>query len=234
MAFTLRRVFQWVALLAATIVIISMFVVDIGLIGGFVSLAGGTIIGFASMSTLGNAIAGIIVMISRPFKIGDRICFNGKFADVIAIDLIYTRLKTLDNIVVSIPNQELLSSEIETYGKNTTIRRKCSITAGYDVSSELVETALQQAAAKLKSDAVILKDPRPYVWVTTFGNFAVEYTLYFYTNKIKSLSRIDATVRKVVLDVCKQNGIDISTPTLLQNVGPPKNGGNPQIAPDES
>lgn len=219
MAFTLKRILQWVALLAATIVIISMFVVDIGLVGGFVSLAGGTIIGFASMSTLGNAIAGIIVMISRPFKIGDRICFNGKFADVIAIDLIYTRLKTLDNIMVSIPNQELLNSEIETYGKKTTVRRKCSITAGYDVSSELVETTLHEVADKLIEEGLILKEPKPYVWITKFGDYAVEYTLYVHTNRIKLLSKIDAILKKNVLALSKQRGIDISTPQLLQRVG---------------
>ena len=114
-AFTLRRIIQWVAILTIVIIATSLFVIDIGVIGGLLTLAGGTIIGFASMNTLGNAIAGIIVMISRPFKIGDRIFFNGQFSDVIAIDLIYTRLKTLDNVLVSVPNQELLKSEIENH-----------------------------------------------------------------------------------------------------------------------
>lgn len=219
MAFALKRILQWVAVLAIIIVIVSMFVVDIGLIGGFVSLAGGTIIGFASMSTLGNAIAGIIVMISRPFKIGDRIFFNGRFADVIAIDLIYTRLKTLDNVLVSIPNQELLNSEIENYGKKIIVRRGCSITAGYDVSSELVEATLHEVADKLIEEDVILKEPKPYVWVTNFGDYAVEYTLYVHINKIKLLPKIDAVLKRKVLELSKQNGIDISTPRLIQRVG---------------
>jgi len=60
-AFTLRRVLQWVLILAIVMIAISMFVIDIGIIGGLLSLAGGTIIGFAAMNTLGNAIAGIIV-----------------------------------------------------------------------------------------------------------------------------------------------------------------------------
>jgi small-conductance mechanosensitive channel len=218
-AFTLKRIFQWIAILAILIIVVSMFVTDIGIIGGLLSLAGGTIIGFASMNTLGNAIAGIIVMTSRPFKIGDRIFFNGQFADVIAIDLIYTRMKTLDNVLVSVPNQELLKSEIDNYGKKNTVRRSCSITAGYEIAPELVESALLEAARKLIKKQVILKEPKPYVWITNFGDYAVEYSLYVYINKIKLLPKIDATLMRTVFDTCKQHEIDISTPRLIQRVG---------------
>lgn len=218
-AFTLKRIIQWIAVLAIVIIVTSLFVIDIGVIGGLLTLAGGTIIGFASMNTLGNAIAGIIVMTSRPFKIGDRIFFNGQFSDVIAIDLIYTRMKTPDNVLISVPNQELLKTGIENYGKKTVVRRKCSITAGYDVASELVESTLLEAAKKLTEKQIILKDPSPYVWMTKFENFAIEYTLYVYTNKIKMLPKVDATIKKTVLETCKQNGIDMSTPSLIQSVG---------------
>jgi len=218
-AFTLKRIFQWVAILAIVIIVFSMFGIDFGIVGGLLALAGGTIIGFAAMNTLGNAIAGIIVMTSRPFKIGDRIFFNGQFADVIAIDLIYTRMKTLDNVLVSVPNQELLKSEIDNYGKKSVVRRSCSITAGYELASELVESALQEAAGKLIKEEIILREPKPYVWITNFGDYAVEYTLYVYINKIKLLPKIDAILKRTVLETSKQYGIDISTPRLIQRVG---------------
>ncbi|UCB60735.1 MAG: mechanosensitive ion channel, partial [Candidatus Bathyarchaeota archaeon] len=86
---TLKRVFQWVMGLILLGIIIAQLGIDIGIIAGLFVLAGGTIIGFASQNTIGNAIAGIIIMVSRPFKIGDRIYFNGKFADVVDIDLIF-------------------------------------------------------------------------------------------------------------------------------------------------
>jgi len=167
------------------------------------------------MNTIGNAIAGIIVMTSRPFRIGDRIFFNGQFADVVAIDLIYTRMKTLDNVLVSIPNQELLKSEIDNYGKKTIVRRSCSITAGYELKFEQVEKALIEAASKLKE---ALQNPKPYVWITDFQNFAVEYTLYVFINEIRRLPEIDANLKKIVLETCNQHGIDIVTPTLISRV----------------
>jgi len=214
-AFTLKRVLQWIAGLAIIAVVIAQFGIEVGIIAGLLALAGGTIIGFAAMNTIGNAIAGIIVMTSRPFKIGDRIFFNGKFADVIAIDLIYTRMKTLDNVLVSVPNQELLRSEIDNYGKKTNVRRSCSITAGYELDSKDVEKALLEAASKV--DAV-LKDPKPYVWITRFGDFAVEYTLYVFINRIIRLPEIDANIKRTVLETCKKHRIDISTPRLVQRV----------------
>ena len=214
-AFTLKRVFQWIAGLAIIVVIIAQFGIEVGIIAGLLALAGGTIIGFAAMNTLGNAIAGIIVMTSRPFQIGDRIYFNNQFADVVAVDLIYTRMRTLDNVLVSVPNQELLKSEIDNYGKKTNVRRSCSITAGYALDPKNVEIALLEAASKVEG---VLKEPKPYVWITEFGNFSVEYTLYVFVNQIRSLPKIDADLKRTVLETCRHHEIDISTPRLLRRV----------------
>ncbi len=220
-AFILRRIVQWIAGLLVIVVIIAQFGIDVGLIAGLLALAGGTIIGFAAMNTIGNAIAGIIVMTSRPFRIGDRIYFNGQFADVIAIDLIYTRMKTLDNVLVSVPNQQLLQSEIDNYEKKRAVRRSCSITAGYTLSSEQVEKTLLEAAAEVEG---VLKTPESYVWITQFGDFAVEYTLYVFINQIRRLPEIDAHLRRTVLETCRRNNIDISTPRLVQTVENSYNG----------
>jgi small-conductance mechanosensitive channel len=219
-AFSLNRAVKWVSILVVLGVVVVQLGFDIGLIAGFLALAGGTIIGFAAMNTIGNAIAGLIVMVSRPFRIGDRILFNGQFADVVAIDLIYTRMKTLDNVLISVPNQELLTSEIDNYGKKTTVRRSCSITAGYELSTEQVETALMEAANKVKE---VLNEPIPYVWITGFGDFAVEYTLYVFINQVKRIPEIDANLKKVVLETCKQHGIDISTPRLIRRADSDEN-----------
>jgi len=118
-AYTLNRVLKWVTVLAVFSIVLAQFGITLGTISGLLTVIGGTILGFASINTLGNTIAGLIVMTSRPFKVGDRIVFNGQLADVEAIELIYTKMRTLDNVLVSIPNQELLKAEIDNYGKNS-------------------------------------------------------------------------------------------------------------------
>jgi len=213
--FTLRRILQWMAILIIMAVVFAQFGIEVGMIAGLLVLAGGTIMGFAAMNTLGNAIAGMIVMVTRPFRVGDRICFNGQFADVVAVDLIYTRMKTLDNVLVSVPNQELLKSAIENYEKKRAVRRNCSITAGYEVNAEHVEKALLEAASKVEE---VLKTPEPYVWITQFGDFAIEYTLYVFINQIRRLPQIDAKLKRTALETCKKYDIDISTPRLIQRI----------------
>jgi len=214
-AVNLNRIFKWLFGLIAIGLVVAQFGFDVGLVAGFMALAGGTILGFASMNTIGNAIAGIIVMISKPFKIGDRILFNKQFADIVAIDLIYTRMKTLDNVMISVPNQQLLTSEIDNYGKKNTVRRNCSVTVGYEIPSEQVESALLEAAAKVEG---VLKEPKPYVWVTNLLNFSVEYTLYVFISQIRMLPTIDSNLKRTVLDVCRKHGIDLATPSLIQSV----------------
>jgi len=154
-------------------------------------------------------------MTSRPFKVGDRIFFNGQFADVVAIDLIYTKMETLDNVLVSVPNQELLKTEIDNYGKHKVVRRQVTVTAGFDVESKDVRKTLLAAAKKVTR---VLEQPEPYVRITQFQNYAVEYTLYVFVNQIKKLREIDAEIFESVLETCKKHHIDISTPLLLRQI----------------
>ncbi|MCW8802323.1 MAG: mechanosensitive ion channel family protein [Candidatus Bathyarchaeota archaeon] len=215
-AYNLNRLFKWVAIIVIIGILVTQFVIDLSPVFGFLALAGGTIIGFASMNTIGNAIAGIIVLTSKPFQIGDRIIFNEEIADVIAIDLIYTRMKTLDNVLISVPNQQLLTTKIDNYGKKTTVRRSCSITVGYDMPSEEIEKILLQIPKQVEG---VLKEPKPYVFVTDLQNFSVEYTLYVFINQIKKLPLIESNLKRTTVEVCKKNGIDLTTPNLIQNVG---------------
>ena len=215
LAYTINRVAKWVAALVILSAILTQFGVTLGLISGLLTILGGTIIGFAAINTLGNALAGLIVMTSRPFKVGDRIFFNGQFADVVSIELIYTKMITLDNVLVSIPNQELLKAEIDNFGKKRVIRRHVAVTPGFEYDSQEVEKALLAAAEKVPR---VLKDPKPYVWVTNFKDYAPEYTLYVFISDIKGLPEIDAELYRTVLETCKEHKIDISTPLLLRQI----------------
>ena len=215
LAYTLTRIAKWTSAAVILLAILAQWGVTIGAIAGVLALFGGTIVGFAAINTVGNAIAGLIVMTSRPFDVGDRIFFNGQFADVVAVDLIYTKMLTLDNVLVSVPNQELLKAEIDNYGKKKVVRRHCTVTPGFEYGSEEVEKALLEAAGKVQG---VLKEPKPYVWITNFQNYAVEYSLYVFINDIKKLQEIDAELYRKVLETCKRHRIDISTPLLLKQL----------------
>lgn len=214
-SFILRRFLKWGSTAVVVAFIIAQFGIKIDLLAGLMVLAGGTVIGFAAINTLGNIIAGLIVMISRPFKINDRIMYGGQFADIEEIDLIYTKMRTLDNVQISVPNQELLKTDIANYGKKRVIRRSCTITAGYNTEPDHIEKTLLEASGKVKG---VLKKPAPYVWVSELANFGVNYTLYVFIDEIGRIREIDADLNLEVLQTCSQYGIDLSTPSLFRGV----------------
>jgi len=175
LAYTLIRVSKWASAAVILSAILAQWGVTLGIVSGILAIFGGTIIGFAAINTIGNALAGLIVMTSRPFEVGDRVFFNGQFADIVGIELIYTKMQTLDNakmqtldnVLVSVPNQELLKAEIDNYGKRNIVRRCCAVTPSFEYDSVDVEKALLEAACKVQG---VLKEPQAYVWITKFQN----------------------------------------------------------------
>ena len=213
--YTFNRIFKWLIIFMVFSVILGQFGITLGTLSGLVALLGSTVLGFASINTLGNAIAGLIVMISRPFEVGDRIYFKNQFADIKGIELIYTKMLTLDNVLISVPNQELLKSETENYGRKKMIRRHVRVTPGYNYAKKDVEKALLEAADRVDG---VLKEPKPYVWITNFLNNAVEYTLYVFINEVTKLREIEAELFDTVFETCTRHKIDIRTPVLVQSV----------------
>jgi len=95
------------------------------------------------------------------------------------------------------------------------VRRHCTVTPGFEYESAKVEKALLEAAEKVQG---VLKEPKSYVWITKFQNYAVEYNLYVFLSDIRRLPEIDAELHRRVLETCRQHGIDISTPLLLKQL----------------
>ncbi|KON32197.1 MAG: hypothetical protein AC479_07800, partial [miscellaneous Crenarchaeota group-6 archaeon AD8-1] len=195
--FIWKRIIKWLSIFAIIGTLVSQLNIDLTYTIAILAAAAGTIIGFASINTIGNAIAGIIIMTSRPFKIGDRLLIQNEFVDVVSVELIYTRFKTLDNVLLSIPNQELLKTGILDYGKRNAVRRHCRITVGYQEAREDVERILLDASVKIKG---VLENPKPYVWLTKLSDFGAEYTLYVFTNQVRSIDRFDADLYLTVFD----------------------------------
>ena len=214
-AFLLNRGIQWLFYILVGMVVFNVLGIQVDFFIGLWVLAGGTIIGFASMNTIGNAIAGLLIMLSRPFKIDDRLYFQDKHVIVEDIDLIYTRMRTLDNVVISVPNQTLIESVIENQSQYQNIRRRMVLTFDYTEQPERINKILIEATSGI--DEIISETP-PYVWITDFGNFAMEYTLFYHIASSQKILEVDAKVRSVIVDAFKAENIDLRTPNLIQSI----------------
>lgn len=104
-----KTVFQFVVYVATTAVVIGLSLrLDtkvLAIIGGTIAVA----IGFAIRDLVASFIAGIMIMIDRPFQVGDRVTFGGEYGDITAIGLRSVRMQTLDDNTVTIPNNKFLT-----------------------------------------------------------------------------------------------------------------------------
>ncbi len=199
-------------MIIATVLIIFQFSTASGIVASVISLSAGTIIGFASINTVGNAISGVLLLLTRPFKIGDRIRISDDdslVGDVIEISLIYTKIKTITNELVSVPNQVLLQKRIVNYSGLDLVAATIEITMSYDNDSKKIESLLLESA-KMTRD--IVSSPPPNVIMKRFDNFAAAYQLRAYTSKPNEYVVIQSELRKNVYNLFQKNGLDLTTP----------------------
>ena len=149
----------------------------------FIAGAGilGVALGFAAKDTLSNLIAGVLLIIDRPFEVGDRIevwrapAGSATWGDVIDIGLRATKIRTTDNIVIIIPNNEIMTRDIVNYTIITTkIRVRVNVGIAYDADLALAKKAVLEAVEKIDW---IAREPAPKVVVRSFGESSVELQL---------------------------------------------------------
>ncbi|MGI9010525.1 MAG: mechanosensitive ion channel family protein [Nitrososphaeraceae archaeon] len=198
------------------IIILFQFSTMSATVAGFISIGVGSIIGFSSRNTISNAIAGIILLSSRPFKLGDRVQAGNMelLGDVIEISLIYTKIKTIRNEMVTIPNQVLLQNQITNYSGYKFLAISIQVSAGYNEDQENVKLLLLQAA---KGTYGVLDNPKPYVLLKELGDFAAIYELMAYTDKANLSIQIKSDLRGNVYNIFKQAKIDLTTPRIVDS-----------------
>jgi len=194
----------------------------------FVAGAGvaGIAIGFAAKDTLSNLIAGILLILDRPFEIGDRIevwsapAGSASWGDVVHIGLRATKIKTTDNIVIIIPNNEIMKRDIVNYTIITSkIRVRVNIGIAYDADIDKTKGIILDVA---DSTEWIAKDPPPRVMVRSFGESSVDLQLRVWIDDArKRMDTISYITDKVKTEFDKA-GIEIPYPkrdiTITQKI----------------
>lgn len=132
----------------------------------------GVAIGLAVQGALSNFAGGIMILVFKPFKVGDYIENGSVVGTVNEITVIYTILTTLDNKTITIPNGSLMNSNIINYSKKTERRVDMIINAGYNDDINLVEQTLLSVADGIDK---VLKDPAPMARLSGHGADALEY-----------------------------------------------------------
>lgn len=130
-------------------------------------------IGLSLQGALGNIASGVMIMLFRPYKMGDFVEISGQTGSVKDINLFQTILATTDNVKIIIPNTEAIDGVIKNYSGYDT--RRCDIVFGIDYDDDM-DKAIEIVRSLAEQDERVLKDPEPFVKVTNLGDSSVDIT----------------------------------------------------------
>jgi small conductance mechanosensitive channel len=184
----------------------------------FIAGAGvaGIAIGFAAKDTLSNLIAGILLIIDRPFEVGDRIevwsapAGSATWGDVIDIGLRATKIKTTDNIVIIIPNNQIMLRDIINYTIiSEDIRVRINIGIAYDADLQKAKSAILKVAQATEG---VADDPPPKVVVRNFGESSVDLQLRVWIHDARRRMDTISDITDKIKETFDAEGIEIPYP----------------------
>ena len=170
------RVLQISVFGAVIIAVISLWGVDLtGLLLGAGFL--GIVLGMAAQKTLGSLIAGLVLMFSRPFEIGDWVSIGDHEGIVIDITIVNTRLRSFNDETIVLPNDAVGNQTVVNYTHSERLRLSLDVGVDYDTD---VEFASEVALEAIEGIDVILRNPTPSVVPTTFDDSAIGLRLRYW------------------------------------------------------
>lgn len=154
------------------------------------------VIGLSLQETLGNLVAGLAIQLQRPFDVGDWVQFDGdskQIGRVVEINWRATKVFTLDEVEVIVPNGLLAKAPISNFSKPTKVaRRGVFVSVSYDVPPRRVHEAILEAIADAPG---VLAEPLPSVLTHSFGDNGIDYWVRFYTEEFPRRDAVDSGVR---------------------------------------
>ena len=178
----------------------------------------GIAIGFAAQDSLANTISGFLIFWDKPFEVGDWITVADQYGQATEVTLRSTRIRTLNNTYVVIPNKNMIDEMLVNHSKHGSTRIEIPIGIAY---KENIPEARKVILKKIQEIEIILKEPVPDVVVTQLGSSSVDMFVRVWINDAKNEKPVFYRVMeesKLALDTA---GIEIPYPHLqlfIENV----------------
>lgn len=207
----IRRITNILLYAIALMICLDHFHIDIKAL--VVSLGVGSFaIAFAAQETLANMIAGFVIMVDRPFRVGDRIRIPSinQLGDVVKVGLRSTQILDFDYNIVTVPNAQIVKSEIINFDyPEPATRLRIEVGVAYGTDIEKARYLLLSIPPRFDK---ILKDPPPEAAVIQFADSAVTLVLICRVRHYKDHFELGDTVRQLIHSEFRKAGIDIPFP----------------------
>lgn len=176
----------------------------------------GVLLSFGSAGAISNIIAGVVLTYMHPFRIGDRVKVADTIGDVMERTLLVTRIRTIKNVDITIPNSMVLGSHLINFSssaKDLGLILHTSVTIGYDAPWQTVHALLIAAA---RATTHIIGKPEPFVLQTSLDDFYVTYEINAYTDQPNKMATIYAELHQNIQDKFNEGGVEIMSPHYAQ------------------
>jgi len=216
--FSINRLVQYIVVILAFLFSLRILGFDITvLLAGSAALLVG--LGFGMQHLFNDFLSGIILLLDGTIKVGDIIEVNNMIFRVERINFRTTRMIGRDENYVIMPNSELTGNRVVNWTyERIASRFKISVGLDYSTDPALIEPLLKKAAL---SHPKVLKEPGPFVRFEDFGDSALLFSLFFYTEEIFRVESIKSNIRMKMLELLRENGIQIPFPQRVVHMRPP-------------
>ncbi len=165
-------------------------------------------VGLALQGTLSNVASGVMLLVLRPFKVGDAVNIGGTMGVVDAIGLFTTELHSFDNIGISMPNSRVWGSEIQNLNRFDTRRVDMVFGIGY---GDDMDKAIRIIREIIDEDERVLKEPEPLIAISNLGDSSVDITVRPWTHR-SNVWPLRFDITKKIKERFDANGVSIPFP----------------------
>lgn len=177
-----------------------------------ISVFAGVLVSLGSAGAVANVVAGTSLTYMRSFQKGDLVQIGDVIGVVVEQSLLITRLHTIKNVLVSVPNSLVLSHEMINYSslaETEGLILHTAVTIGYDAPWRTVHKLLLDAALATEG---LLSDPAPFVHQTKLNDFYIEYEINAYTRTPRRMGHIYSELHQNIQDQFNTAGVEIMSP----------------------
>ncbi len=215
----LRSLFSVFYYIIVFYILIGFFGINLNSITAFIGAAG-LIFGLAFKETLANFCGGVIILIFKPFKIGDVIEFNNYIGEVKSIELFYTKIKNPQHELVIIPNGMITNNEVRNITKEEVRRLDLKVSVSYNsdirqVKEELknIVDMLTQKENSTEEETYILSTPASVIGVGELADSAIIFDVFVYVESSKYL-KVKHLLNETIKIKFDEKNIEIPYPQM--------------------
>jgi len=210
----ITRTVMYTGYTGLVLIVVKEFNYDLTALFGAAGVVG-IVIGVASQTSIGNIISGLFLVGEKSFEMGDVVKIGEKTGTVYSIDLLSIKIKTFDNLLIRIPNQSVISSELTNVTRFPIRRLDFQIGVAYKEDLRKVKSVLENVA---RNNPLCLEEPEPYILFQSFGDSSINITFGIWFEKA-NYTAVKNSVFVEIKEAFDREGIEIPFPHVSVYAG---------------